>query len=228
MKIRNLLVAGLAMALVSSSFATYTARIYFQNATSGSSNVGAVTAHPGDAIQVRFTFTSDGARPTSWSILQVALDLTGNTVMGLAEANTWDAQLDASVVPHAQFQSRLNWQPGDGDMYDYSTDPSGGSGGAFMTSNGLYALIGIAGTQLKAKNWDVTLFTFHAAGAPNEELHFLNEGRQNKTGVNTLIIDQDSKLAKVSDNFVKMVPEPGTVAAMAAGLVGLLGLRRRK
>jgi len=245
MKIRNLLVAGLAMALVSSSFGAYTARLWFSNQTTGQSGPGAITASVGDEIWLNFSFhKTNSVQPYLWTLLSVYIDLANTCCMTDAEANTWSTQVTTAFGPSSTYPTRVTWQASDGDMFNNGTDPSD-STQALVTPKGLYALIGVSGTKAQAQNIDALgFFKFHAACQNGSTVEFGRRPAGDAVGIWTSMIDKNSKLVDVAQgivvpdathynyqqqlNWIKCVPEPGTVAAMATGLVGLLALRRRK
>lgn len=227
MKIRNLFVAGLGAALLTSSSFGYTSRLFFKNETSGNSGAGAVNAAIGDTISINFSFAGNGTTE-KWGSLQITLDLVGINIISDAQANTWNTAVNATLTPSGSFPIKFFWQPSDGVMHDNSIDPSDPAS-AVVTNKGLYTLVGVKGTADQSKAWNVKLFSFQvAAGSLGQTLDWKYDARNTGTGMATRIIDYQNKTVDVTDNFVKVVPEPGSFAAIGAGLVGLLALRRRK
>ncbi|GMV36734.1 MAG: hypothetical protein AMXMBFR61_12420 [Fimbriimonadales bacterium] len=232
MKIRNVVVAGaLAALLTAPSFAGYQVRLWFENVTKGTSNAGALLAAPGDQIAIKYFFLADDTTGNTekWGTFQATIILDGKTIMTDADANTWATQIGAVLTPPTNFPIKVFWQPDYGDMYDNAVDPSDNTYPKVATK-GLYALIGVAGNKTPSWNFSKTLFTFTVAGGAvaNEELHWAFENRLTGTGLSTRILDYQGASVKITDNYIKIVPEPSTFAAIATGLVGLLALRRRK
>jgi hypothetical protein len=237
MSIRNLVVVTLGVALVSSSFATYTARLYFKNETTGLSNTGAVQVHAGDTVSFNFTFARDSGDTTSkWSLLEMFVDVDPAAVnLAIPDAQTnnastgWDAMILASFKPASAFPIRTPWQPNDGIIHDNGVDPSDTTQ-PVITNRGVYALIGVSGANaLAGSSTFLKFYTFTVgAAAPGTQVKWGNEGRMTDSGITTTLLDSKSVRSKITDNYLVMVPEPSTFAAIGMGLVSLLGLRRRK
>ncbi|MEP0767373.1 MAG: PEP-CTERM sorting domain-containing protein [Fimbriimonadia bacterium] len=232
MKIRNVVVASaLAALLTAPSFAGYQVRLWFENVTKGTSNAGALISAPGDQIAIKYRFFADDqtGNTEKWGTFQATIILDGKTIMTDAQANTWATQVNSVLTPPTHFPIKVFWQPDYGDMYDNAVDPSNDEYPKIATK-GLYALIGVAGNREASWNFNRTLFTFNVApgAAMNEELHWAFENRITGTGLSTRILDYQGASVLITDNYVKVVPEPSTFAAIATGLVGLLALRRRK
>jgi hypothetical protein len=230
MKMRNILVAGLAAALVSSSFAGYTARLYFHNLTTNQSGAGEIIAAPGDQVAIKYSFHGDGGEYDKWGILQITLCIDGSCCLPCdPDGKTWYNQMNAALVPPGNFLTKIFWQCDWGPMYDWAIDPSGDSGGDLVCAEGLYALIGVNGSKPQAADFDATLFTWTvAAGCGEGTVDWVFDGRVTGTGLSTRILDANSVTVDITDNHVRCVPEPGSIAAFGIGLVGLLALRRRK
>jgi len=222
MKIRNLLAIATVGATISASFGAYTAHLWFKNETSGAQGAGQVNAQVGDTISINFSFHGTGA--SSWGTFQMTI--FDSPVIGtFANWNTQTANaLIDGLNDDADFlliKKRQNQ-----DLYDNLLNP--GDATKTKLGHGAYLGLGIDGSTYRAKNWDVTFYTFTAGGKVGDELHFGLDNRATGTGLSTRIIDNNNAAVDVTDNFVKIVPEPGSIAAVASGLVGLLALRRRK
>lgn len=223
----RVVIGGLLCALmvVVSSLTTpadYTCRLYFENLTTGKSNTGAVLAMPGDLIAIKFFFHDTGG--SSWGTFQMVI--FDSPVIGtFANWNTQTANaLIDGLNDDADFliiKKRQNQ-----DLYDNLLNP--GDTTKTKLGHGAYLGLGIDGSTYRAKNWDVTFYTFTAGGKIGDELRFGLINRVTGTGLSTRILDNNNAAVDVVKNFVKIVPEPSTIATVATGLVGLLALRRRK
>jgi hypothetical protein len=202
--------------------AEYTARLYFENLSTGLSGAGAVEATPGDQMAIRYQFHGWGDQPRKWGILQ--LTLCQNAVLTSEDGATWESQLTDAVVPTEHFPIRLFI--GDKDLYDSATDPLNNLHD--FVCHGCYALVGARGDMPESSNWDVTLFRFSARGNFGDELGWTFDGRCTNFGLTTRILDAASNNVDVTDNFVRIVPEPGGWTCLALGAAGLMALRRRR
>jgi hypothetical protein len=227
MKFRHLFIV-LAAALVSSSFAGYTARLYFENMTTGQSGPGEIKALPGDQMAIKYSFHGEGGDYDKWGILQITLCLDGSCCLPCdPDGKTWYSQVNNALVPPGNFLTKIFWQCDWGPMYDWAIDPSGDSGGDLVCAEGLYALIGVNGAKPQARDFDATLFVW-TAGCDQGYVDWTFDGRVTGTGLSTRILDANNVTVDVTDNWVHCVPEPGSIAAIGVGLIGLLALRRRK
>jgi len=136
--------------------------------------------------------------------------------------NTWEAQFTSAATPAADFFKTVF--AGNKDLYDYMLNPTGGFGD--YKCHGCYAYLNADTTRPLAKNWSAELFRFTAAGSPGDELHWSYENRFTGTGLSTRMMTGQSIQVQVTDNFVRIVPEPPSVAVFAMGALGLL-LRRQ-
>jgi hypothetical protein len=226
MEFRRLLVV-LAATLASCSFGSYEARLYFENVTQGLGGPGEIIALPGDQLCIKYSFHGDGGEHDKWSILQMTLCLKGNCCLPCdPDGVTWYDQIMSVLVPPTEFGVLVAHQCDWGPMYDNGLDPTD-SDCPFVCNEGLYFLIGVYGTSPKAQDWDVTLFSW-TAGCESGLVEWTFDGRDTGTGLSTRIIDGDGETVDVADNWIHCVPEPGSIAAIGVGLLGLLALRRRK
>ncbi len=221
-------VVSLSMVLlVCAAHAAYTARLFLYNVTTNGSNVGAVTARPGDVIEMWYTFHKlDNVNPFKWGTLQVTLCLDALSVISPADQATWSAQITGAKSQGGPAADFLSAVIGTGELHDNAINPSDSSQ-PIVSANGLYFLLGIAGARARESNWDVKLFRFNVApGSEGEVLDWCLDGRDAPTGLSTRILDQKNKTVDVTDNWVTVVPEPGFWAV--AVVVVFFGRRFRR
>ncbi len=236
MVIRNLMVLGLATALAGSSYAAYTSRLHFWNTTTNNQAAGTVDASVGDNIQIWYHFhASDTVNPFKWGTLRVTLCLDGLSLVSAADEVSWKPQLTAAKAsggPAGDILTTILFDSiSDASvMYDNSIDPTDGtSGQPIVCNNGMYVLFGMNGNKTRAHDWDVMLYQFTVApGSVGNILDWTKDGVVSPTGVNTSILDQAGKTKDITDNRVRVVPEPGSIVAIVTGLAGIAALRRRK
>ncbi len=229
MKIRIAFVLALAAALSTSSFAAYAASLFFKNATQGTSNAGQVSANVGDVIEIWYHFDDlDAVNPFKWGTLQVTLCFDGLTLVGAADKGTWDASITAAKVTGGPAGDFLTTVTGSGILYDNSLDPTDDTK-AKMCDDGLYVFLGINGTKARSQNWDVKLWKFTVqAGSIGQTLDWALDARNTSTGLSTRILDQKNATVDLTNNHVKVVPEPTGILALCTGVIGLIAVRRRK
>jgi hypothetical protein len=227
MKLRHSF-AVLAAALACSSFAGYTARLHFENMTRGQNGPGEIIASSGDQMAIKYSFHGEGGQYDKWGVLQITLCIDGSCCLPCdPDGMTWYSQVNSALVPPGNFMSKIFWECDWGPMYDRAIDPSGDSGGDFVCNEGLYALIAPSPITPQCMDFDATLFTW-TAGCSDGYVNWMFDGRETATGLSTRLIDATGATVDITDNWVQCIPEPGSIAAIGVGLLGLLALRRRK
>jgi hypothetical protein len=230
MRLRHILVV-LSAALVSASFADYTARLYFENVTTGQNGPGQIEANPGDQICIKYDFSGAGGPYDKWFTLQMTFCLDNQCCLPCDPwGNSWEDQIRDAIEPLGNFIIVQQYhQCSDGPMYDWAVDPTD-STKPFVCDPGLSVLLqGISSSQYAA-GISITLFRWVVGDCRPEGCYvdWMFDGRETNTGLSTRIIDIMDTTVDVTDNWVHCVPEPGSIAATGVGLIGLLALRRRK
>jgi hypothetical protein len=228
--IRNLVWFTLAATATSSCFGAYSARLFFKNATTNNQAAGQVLASPGDTIEVWYSFhASDAVNPFKWGTFQATLCFDGLTLVSAADQANWDASIATAKTTGGPATDFLATVIGNGELRDNAIDPTDPNSPK-LCNNGIYVLLGINGNKGRASQWDVKVWQFTVkAGSFGNTLDWLVDGRDTGTGLSTGILDQKNVRKDITDNHVTVVvPEPGTLAAIATGLAGLAALRRRK
>ncbi len=219
----RLFVSLLMVLLVCAAQADYAARLYFRDATTGDSGAGAVVAHPGDVVEVWFSFHKlDMVNPYKWGTLQVTLCFDGLNIAGKPDKDNWEASITAAKSEGGPASDFLATVIGKGELCDnvFFCHP--------FCYDGLYVLLGINGSKARAQDWDAKLWSFtvqpYSAG---ETLDWLLDGRDTGTGLSTRILDQKNNSVDVTDNRVTVVPEPAAVAGAIMCAAAVYSRRRR-
>ena len=207
MKGRNAIFALLAALLTCGSYGDYTARLWFRNVTTGAENTGAVLVSPGDIVDIRFVFhQTTEQRPVKWSVLQMAIDLSNQSILPDFAANTWESTVSSAFQPSTAFIVKNFWQPNSGPMYDQGVDPSDRKRTPLATAKGLYAIVGVSGARPQSHNYEAVVFRFRVApnAARGSELHWMFETRPAKAGVGTRLQDDKSRSVQITDNWLRV------------------------
>lgn len=219
--------------LLSLTFASYSqdfeARLYFRDITRGTDNAGTLLADIGDQVALHYTFHRTSGATARWGILQATFDMSQSKIMSLAEMNTWGAQLGAAFSPSSAFPTRIFWQPSKGLMYDNAVDPSD-STRALVSPQGLYTLIGAAGSDALSHDIDVDFFKFTVQpGSEGQSLNWLFDHRDTSIGMATRIVIGDNTTVDVTDNYLRIegVPEPAIWPAILPVAAACVARRRR-
>ncbi len=214
----------LAIFVVQGVSAAYQARLLFYDSSTGKSNSGELIARPGDQIEVWYTFHAlDTVNPYKWGTLQATLCLDGLRLISAADQATWADQIQNAKVQSGALSDFMATVIGNGPLYDNAIDPSDVTS-PLISSNGLYVLLGIH--QVLAQHWDAMLYRFTIApGTEGDVLGWCLDGRDAGTGLSTRILDQKNRTVDVTDNWIHVVPEPGSLFAFG---ILLALLRKRK
>jgi hypothetical protein len=113
-------------------------------------------------------------------------------------------------------------------MYDNIVNP-GDTSQPLVTPRGTSALIMPPLTANEMNEDAPGFFRFHVTSdaVPGEALKWLYPGRNTDSGIATQILDDSASYVDATDNWVVVVPEPGTIAVAGVGLLALM-LRRRR
>ncbi len=206
-------------------FCAYSARLFFRDATTGVDGPGEVIATPGDLIEVWFSFHKiDTVNPYKWGTLQITLCF--DSAMGIveqADKDNWEPSIYAAKASGGPPSDFLTTVVAEGYLGDDALDPSGGD--VKVCDDGVYILLGMRSSAPRTEDWDVLLwaFTIQQAGI-GQTLNWARDGYDTATRLSTRILDQKNKTVDVTDNWVAVVPEPGSLFVFAI----LLALVRRR
>ncbi len=202
--------------------AAYNVRLYYRDATTGEDNPGALIAHPGDVVEIWFSFHKlDTVNPYRWGTLQITLCFDGLNIVDQSDKDNWRGSILASETEGGPASDFLATVTGNGQFLECNEFCT------VLCHDGLYGLLGINGSKVRSADWDAKLWSFtvqpYSAG---ETLGWLLAGRDTATSFSTRILDQKNRTVDPTDNFVTVVPEPGIVSGFGV-LCSLLALRRR-
>ena len=125
----------------------YQARLWFENLTTGASNVGVVLAEPGDTVAIRYEFLADTPGLEKWGVLQVTLILDGLTLISEEDTNEWCPQV-YRICGDGQPDLLICWHPNDGAIYDNAVGP-GDDEWPLVTTRACYGIAGGAELGLR-------------------------------------------------------------------------------